>query len=44
VQLQLTKSIVQSFNSGPLSIAKDAYLSGNVAAAAVVTFLVTISK
>lgn len=40
VQVELTKSIVQSFNSGALAVARDAYLSGNVAAAAAITFLV----
>jgi hypothetical protein len=39
-QQGLTQSILQSFASGPLSIAKEAYLSGNVAAAAAITFLV----
>lgn len=39
-QQELTKSILQSFSSGPMSVAKDAYVSGNVAAAALITFLV----
>ncbi len=39
-QQSLTQSILQSFNSGPMSVAREAYLSGNVASAALVTFLV----
>lgn len=39
-QQALTRSILQSFSSGPMGAAKDAYLSGNVASAALMTFLV----
>jgi len=40
LQRQLIGTILQGFESGPLSIARDAYLSGNVPAAALITFLV----
>lgn len=39
-QRQLTGSILESFDTPPLSFARDAYLSGNVGAAALITFLV----
>lgn len=39
-QRQLMASVVQTFSSGPLSYARDAYLSRNVAAAAGITFAV----
>lgn len=40
LQRELTRTIVDSFGAPPLSLARDAYLSGNVALAALVTFLV----
>lgn len=40
IQQQLMQSVVRSFSAGPLSYARDAYLSGNVASAAVITFAV----
>jgi len=40
LQRELTQAIVQGFQAPPLSFAKDAYASGNVPAAALVTFLV----
>ena len=40
LQTELTQAIVESFGVAPLSVARDAYLSGNVALAALVTFLV----
>lgn len=39
-QASLTRAILEGFGSPPLSFAKDAYLSKNVPAAALVTFLV----
>lgn len=39
-QRQLVASVLQSFSSGPLSYARDAYLSRNVPAAAAITFAV----
>lgn len=39
-QRELLRTIVQSFAVPPLSVARDAYLSGNVLYAAAVTFLV----
>ncbi len=37
-QQLLVRSVVQSFSSGPLSLARDAYLSRDVPAAAAITF------
>ena len=39
-QKTLTRVILESFGAPPLSVAKEAYLSGNVPVAALVTFLV----
>lgn len=39
-QIELIGAIVDGFSAPPLSIARDAYLSGDVASAALVTFLV----
>ena len=40
LQRQLIGTILQGFQTGPLSIARDAYLSGKVLAASGITFLV----
>lgn len=39
-QAALTRAILEGFSAPPLSVARDAYQSGNVPAAALVTFLV----
>jgi hypothetical protein len=40
VQASLTRAILEGFGTQPMSMAKDAYLSGNVLRAALVTFLI----
>ena len=40
VQRQMVQMIVEGFGAPPLSLARDAYTSGNVASAALITFLV----